>query len=54
LTSYGNKAAAFGIGSFDSTQEFGKTAIEYHGIQKIDGRTHLKRIGTNQFLILQY
>ena len=45
---------AFVTGAFDSTQEIWKKAIDYLGIQNTDGRTHLKRIGTNQIQIFQY
>ena len=46
--------AAFVTGAFDSTQEIWKKAIEYLGIQNTDGRTHIKRMGTNQIQIFQY
>ena len=46
--------AAFVTGAFDSTQEIWKKAIEYLGIQNTDGRTHLKRMGTNQIQIFKY
>ena len=46
--------AAFVTGAFDSTQEIWKKAIEYLGIQNTDGRTHIKRIGTNQIQIFEY
>ena len=46
--------AAFVTGPFDSTQEIWKKAIEYLGIQNVDGRTHIKRMGTNQIQIFQY
>ena len=46
--------AAFVTGTFDSTQEIWKKAIEHLGIQNTDGRTHIKRIGTNQIQIFQY
>ena len=46
--------SAFVTGAFDSTQEIWKKAIEYLGIQNTDGRTHIKRIGTNQIQIFQY
>ena len=46
--------AAFVTGAFDSTQEIWKKAIKYLGIQNTDGRTHIKRMGTNQIQIFQY
>ena len=46
--------AAFVTGAFDSTKEIWKKAIEYLGIQNTDGRTHIKRMGTNQIQIFQY
>ena len=46
--------SAFVTGAFDSTQEIWKKAIEYLGIQNTDGRTHIKRMGTNQIQIFQY
>ena len=46
--------AAFVTGAFDSTKEIWKKAIEYLGIQNADGRTHIKRMGTNQIQIFQY
>ena len=46
--------AAFVTSSFDSTKEIWKKAIEYLGIQNTDGRTHIKRMGTNQIQIFQY
>ena len=46
--------SAFLTGAFDSTQEIWKKAIEYLGIQNTDGRTHIKRMGTNQIQIFQY
>ena len=45
---------AFVTGAFDSTKEIWKKAIEYLGIQNTDGRTHIKRMGTNQIQIFQY
>ena len=45
---------AFETGAFAATQEIWKKAIEYLGIQNSDGRTHIKRIGTNQIQIFQY
>ena len=46
--------AALVTGAFDSTQEIWKKAIEYLGIQNTDGRTHIKRMGTDQIQIFQY
>ena len=46
--------SAFVTGAFDSTKEIWKKAIEYLGIQNTDGRTHIKRMGTNQIQIFQY
>ena len=46
--------AAFVTGAFDGTEEIWKKAIEYLGIQNTDGRTHIKRMGTNQIQIFQY
>ena len=46
--------SAFVTGAFDSTQEIWKKAIEYLGIQNTDGRTHIKRMGTNKIQIFQY
>ena len=46
--------AAFVTGAFDSTKEIWKKAIEYLGIQNTGGRTHLKRLETNQIHIFQY
>ena len=46
--------AAFVTGAFDSTKEIWTKAIEYLGIQNTDGRTHIKRMGTNQIQIFQY
>ena len=46
--------AAFETGAFAATQEIWKKAIEYLGIQNTDGRTHIKRMGTNQIQIFQY
>ena len=46
--------AAFVTGSFDGTEEIWKQAIDYLGIQNADGRTHIKRMGTNQIQIFQY
>ena len=46
--------AAFVTGAFDSTKEIWMKAIEYLGIQNTDGRTHIKRMGTNQIQIFQY
>ena len=43
--------AAFMTGAFDLTQEIWKKAIEYLGIQNTDGRTHFKRMETNQIQI---
>ena len=45
---------AFVTGAFDGTEEIWKKAIEYLGIQNTDGRTHIKRMGTNQIQIFQY
>ena len=45
---------AFVTGVFDGTEEIWKKAIEYLGIQNTDGRTHIKRMGTNQIQIFQY
>ena len=45
---------AFVTGVFDGTEEIWKKAIEYLGIQNIDGRTHIKRTGTDQIQIFQY
>ena len=46
--------AAFVTGAFDSTNEIWKKAIDYLGIKNTDGRTHIKRMGTNQIQIFQY
>ena len=46
--------AAFVTGAFDSTEEIWTKAIDYLGIQNTDGRTHIKRMGTNQIQIFQY
>ena len=46
--------SAFVTGAFDSTQEIWKKAIEYLGIQNTDGRTYIKRTGTNQIQIFEY
>ena len=46
--------AAFVTGAFDSTKDIWKKAIDYLGIQNIDGRTHIKRTGTDQIEIFQY
>ena len=46
--------SAFVTGAFDSTKEIWKKAIEYLGIQNTDGRTHIKRTGTDQIQIFQY
>ena len=45
---------AFVTGAFDSTKEIWKKAIEYLGIQNTDGRTHIKRVGTNLIQIFQF
>ena len=45
---------AFVTGPFDSTKEIWKKAIDYLGIQNTDGRTHIKRMGTNEIQIVQY
>jgi len=45
---------AFVTGVFDGTEEIWKKAIDYLGIQNIDGRTHIKRTGTDQIEIFQY
>tara|TARA_Y100001968_G_C18839644_1_gene472914 strand:- start:152 stop:415 length:264 start_codon:yes stop_codon:yes gene_type:complete len=45
---------AFVTGIFDPTEEIWKKAIEYLGIQNTDGRTHIRRMGTNQIQIFQY
>ena len=45
---------AFETGAFAATQEIWMKAIEYLGIQNTDGRTHIKRIGTNQIQIFEY
>ena len=45
---------AFETGAFAATQEIWMKAIEYLGIQNTDGRTHIKRMGTNQIQIFQY
>ena len=46
--------AAFVTAAFDSTKEIWEKAIEYLDIQNTDGRTHIKRMGTNQIQIFQY
>ena len=46
--------SAFETGAFAATQEVWKKAIDYLGIQIIDGRTHIKRTGTDQIEIFQY
>ena len=45
---------AFVTGAYDGTEEIWKKAIEYLGIQNTNGRTHIKRMGTNQIQIFQY
>ena len=45
---------AFETGAFAATHEIWMKAIEYLGIQNADGRTHMKRMGTNQIQIFQY
>tara|TARA_Y100001968_G_scaffold264476_1_gene253392 strand:+ start:36 stop:305 length:270 start_codon:yes stop_codon:yes gene_type:complete len=46
--------SAFVTGAFDQTEEIWKKAIEYLGIENTNGRTHIKRMGTNQIQIFQY
>ena len=45
---------AFKTGAFAVTQEVWEKASDYLGIQNADGRTHIKRVGTNLIQIFQF